>query len=147
MLIKFTLLSVRDILIVNIYYLNADIISNLITKDEIIRKVYTLWFVYLKWILYLFNILSVIFAVLYISHENEISSRLKSRQISSRETRPLFRIFYETRRDEIARINFSQMWSFLVKSYYSEENRLKLLNWTNYEFISKGRNSVIRISI
>jgi hypothetical protein len=42
MLIKFTLLSVRDILIVNIYYLNADIISNLITKDEIIRKVYTL---------------------------------------------------------------------------------------------------------
>jgi hypothetical protein len=39
------------------------------------------------------------------------------------------------------------MWSFLVKSYYSEENRLKLLNWTNYEFISKGRNSVIRISI
>ncbi len=147
MLIKFTLLSVRDILIVNIYYLNADIISNLITKDEIIRKVCTLWFVYSKWILYLFNILSVIFAVLYISHENEISSRLKSRQISSRETRPLFRIFYETRRDEIARINFSQMWSFLVKSYYSEENRLKLLNWTDYEFISKGRNSVIRISI
>jgi hypothetical protein len=42
MLIKFTLLSVRDILIVNIYYLNADIISNLITKDEIIRKVCTL---------------------------------------------------------------------------------------------------------
>ncbi len=147
MLIKFTLLSVRDILIVNIYYLNADIISNLITKDEIIRKVYTLWFVYLKWILYLFNILSVIFAVLYISHENEISSRLKSRQISSRETRPLFRIFYETRRDEIARINFSQMWSFLVKSYYSEENRLKLLNWTNYELNFKGRNEIIRISI
>jgi hypothetical protein len=43
------------------------------------------------------------------SHENETSSR-------------------ETRRDEMAKVKFPQMRSYLVKRYYSEENRLKLLD-------------------
>jgi hypothetical protein len=66
--------------------------------------------------------MEVTFNLLHISHENEISSRLKS----SLARRDYFFKFF-MRRDNNNNI-LSNKKFFFVKRYYSGENRLKLLN-------------------